>query len=99
MDFGFSEEQEMLRDSAREFLAGECDMAYVRKMMEDDTGYSEEQWKKLAELGWLGLILPEQYGGSGLNIIDLVPVLEEMGKVVMPGPYFATVILAGNALL
>jgi len=98
MDFGFSEEQDMLRQSARQFLESECAMTYVRKMMEDDTGYAEEQWKKMADLGWMGLIFPEQYGGSGLNMVDLVVVLEEMGRVVMPGPYFATVILGGLAI-
>jgi len=73
-------------------------MTYVRKMMDDDTGYSEEQWKKMGELGWTGLILPEQYGGAGLNMVDLVVVLEEMGRVVMPGPFFASVILGGIAI-
>jgi alkylation response protein AidB-like acyl-CoA dehydrogenase len=98
MDFGFSEEQEMLRQSARQFLESECPMTYVRKMMEDDRGYSEEQWSKMAELGWMGLIIGEEYGGSGLNMVDLVVVLEEMGRVVMPGPFFATVILGGVAI-
>jgi alkylation response protein AidB-like acyl-CoA dehydrogenase len=98
MDFGFSEEQEMLRQSVREFLAGECEMTYVRKMMDDDRGYSDEQWKKMAELGWTGLIFPEQYGGAGLNMVDMVVVLEEMGRVVMPGPFFASVILGGLAI-
>src|SRR5438445_3639480 len=98
MDFGFSEEQEMLRQSARQFLESECAMTYVRKMMEDDTGYSEDQWKKMAGLGWMGLIFPEQYGGSSLNMVDLTVVLEEMGRVVMPGPFYATVILGGLAV-
>ncbi|MFQ5668341.1 MAG: acyl-CoA dehydrogenase family protein, partial [Candidatus Binatia bacterium] len=98
MDFGFSEEQEMLRQSAHQFLEGECPMTYVRKMMEDDTGYSAEQWKKMADLGWMGLIFAEEYGGSGLNMVDLVVILEEMGRVVMPGPYYATVILGGLAI-
>jgi alkylation response protein AidB-like acyl-CoA dehydrogenase len=98
MDFGSSEEQEMLRQSAHQFLENECGMTYVRKMMEDDTGYSEDQWKKMADLGWMGLIFPERYGGSGLTIADMVVVLEEMGRVVMPGPFFATVLLGGLAL-
>jgi alkylation response protein AidB-like acyl-CoA dehydrogenase len=99
MDFGFSEEQEMLRQSAHQFLETECAMTYVRKMMEDDTGYSEDQWKKMADLGWMGLIFPEQYGGSGLGMVDLVVVLEEMGRVCLPTPYFSTVVLGGGALL
>ena len=98
MDFGFSEEQEMLRQSARQFLETECSMTYVRKMMEDDTGYSAEQWKTMGDLGWTGLIFPEEHGGAGLNMVDMVVVLEEMGRVVMPGPFFATVILGGLAI-
>ena len=98
MDFGFNEEQEMLRQSARQFLETECAMTYVRKMMDDDTGFSQEQWKKMADLGWIGLIFPETYGGAGLNMVDLVVVLEEMGRVVMPGPFFANVILGGLAI-
>ncbi len=98
MDFGFSEEQEMLRQSARQFLEAECSMAYVRKMMDDDTGYSAEQWKKMADLGWTGLIFPEAHGGAGLNMVDMVVVLEEMGRVVMPGPFFATALLGGLAI-
>jgi alkylation response protein AidB-like acyl-CoA dehydrogenase len=98
MDFGFSEEQEMLRQSVREFLDAECPMTYVRRMMEDERGYSEDQWKKMAELGWTGLIVPEAYGGAGLDMVDMVVVLEEMGRVVMPGPFFASVILGGLAI-
>jgi len=99
MDFGFSEEQEMLRQSARDFLAKESPMTYVRRMMEDDRGFTDEQWSKMADLGWMGLILPEQHGGSGLDFVDMVVVLEEMGRVVLPGPFFSTVILGGVALL
>jgi alkylation response protein AidB-like acyl-CoA dehydrogenase len=99
MDFGFSEEQEMLRSSARDFLAKEAPMTYVRKMMEDEVGFTGELWKKMADLGWMGLILPEEYGGSGLDFVDLIVVLEEMGRVVLPGPFFSTVVLGGVALL
>jgi alkylation response protein AidB-like acyl-CoA dehydrogenase len=98
MDFGFSEEQEMLRQSVREFLAAECPMTYVRQMMEDERGFADDQWKKMAELGWTGLIIPEQYGGAGLTMVDMVVVLEEMGKVVTPGPFFASAILGGVAI-
>jgi alkylation response protein AidB-like acyl-CoA dehydrogenase len=98
MDFGFSEEQEMLRSSARDFLAKEAPMTYVRKMMEDDRGYTDELWRKMAALGWMGLVLPEEFGGSGLDFVDMVVVLEEMGRAVLPGPFFSTVILAGIAI-
>ncbi len=99
MDFGFSEEQEMLRQSARQFLETECAMTYVRKMMDDDRGFSDEQWKKMAGLGWQGLIVPEEFGGAGLNMVDLIVVLEEMGRVVMPGPFFATAMFGAIPLL
>jgi alkylation response protein AidB-like acyl-CoA dehydrogenase len=95
MDFGFNEEQEMLRKSARDFLAKESPMTYVRQMMEDDRGFRDDQWRKMAELGWMGLILPEEHGGAGLDFVDMVVVLEEMGRVVLPGPFFSTVILGG----
>ncbi|MCS6926840.1 MAG: acyl-CoA/acyl-ACP dehydrogenase, partial [Candidatus Binatia bacterium] len=99
MDFGFSEEQELLRKSAADFLSKECPMTYVRQMMEDERGYSEDLWAKMAALGWMGLIYPEEFGGAGLTMVDLVVVLEEMGKVVMPGPFFSTVTLGGLAIL
>ena len=99
MDFGFSEEQEMLRKSARDFLAKECPMTYVRQMMEDERGFRDEQWQQMAGLGWMGLILPEEHGGAGLDFVDLIVVLEEMGRVVLPGPFFSTVVLGGAALL
>lgn len=98
MDFGFSEDQDALRETARKVLAAECPMTYVRAMMADDTGYTEEQWQKLAGLGWLGLIFPERVGGVGLDMVDLVVVLEEMGRVVLPGPFFSTVVLGGMTL-
>ncbi len=99
MDFGFSEEQELLRQSAVDFLNKESPITYARQMMEDERGYSEELWKKMADLGWMGLIYPESCGGSGLNMVDLVVILEEMGKLVLPGPFFSTVCLGGLAIL
>jgi len=99
MDFGFSQEQELLRQTARSFLEKECPSAFVRRMMDDPVGTTDELWAKLAELGWLGLVYPEAYGGGGLGFVDLTVVLEEMGRVVMPGPYFSTVLLGGLALL
>src|SRR2546425_9309780 len=98
MDFGFSEEQEMLRKSARDFLAKESPMTYVRQMMEDERGFRDEQWQQMAGLGWMGLILPEEHGGAGLDFVDMIVVLEEMGRVVLPGPFFSTAILGGVAL-
>lgn len=70
MDFSLSEEQEMLKTMARDFLEKECPESLVREMERDDKGYSPELWRKIADLGWLGLIYPEKYGGTGGNILD-----------------------------
>jgi alkylation response protein AidB-like acyl-CoA dehydrogenase len=99
MDFGFNEDQEMLRNSARDFLAKECPMTYVRQMMEDERGFRDGIWKQMADLGWMGLVVPEAHGGAGLTYVDMVVVLEEMGRVVLPGPFFSTVLMGGVALL
>ena len=99
MDFGFNEEQELLRSTARKFLENECPSEFVRKRMEEPAGVTDDFWKKLAEQGWLGLVYPEEYGGSGLGFVDLTVLMEEMGRAVMPGPYFATVLLGGLAIL
>jgi alkylation response protein AidB-like acyl-CoA dehydrogenase len=94
LDFGFSEEQEMLRQSARSLLERECPSAHVRQMMDDERGYSPELWRKMAGLGWLGLVLPEEHGGAGLNYVDLVVVAEEMGRVLLPSPFIWTLMFA-----
>ena len=99
MDFGFSQEQEMLRATARKFFENESPSAFIRKMMDDPAGTTPELWQKLAEQGWLGLIYPEAYGGVGLGFVDLTVLMEEMGRVVFPGPYFSTVLLGGLAVL
>ena len=99
MDFGFSQEQEMLRATARKFLDNECPSSFVRARMEEAAGVTDEFWGKLAEQGWLGLVYPEEYGGSGLGFVDLTVLMEEMGRAVMPGPFFATALLGGLAIL
>ena len=98
MDFGFSEEQEMLRASARKFFENECTSTVVRQRMEEPAGVTDDFWTKLAEQGWLGLVYPEEYGGVGLGFVDLTVLMEEMGRVVMPGPFLAT-LLGGLAIL
>jgi alkylation response protein AidB-like acyl-CoA dehydrogenase len=98
MDFAFSEEQEMLRSSTRDFLAKECSSKVVRKLMEASDAYDEGLWTKIAGLGWTGLGIPEQYGGVG-TFLDLIVVLEEAGRALMPGPFFATMGLAVPALI
>ena len=99
MDLGLSEEQEMLRTSARDFLQKECPKQLVKQLDEGDEGYSPELWRKMAELGWMGLVLPEEYGGSGGSFLDLVVLLEEMGYNILPGPFFSTVVLGGLSIL
>ena len=98
MDFAFSEEQEMLRRSAREFLAKECSPKTVRRLMESADGFDAALWKKMADLGWTALGIPEQYGGVG-TFLDLVVVLEEAGRALLPGPFFSTMGLAVPVLL
>ncbi|HLQ14731.1 MAG TPA: acyl-CoA dehydrogenase [Candidatus Eisenbacteria bacterium] len=98
MDFAFSEEQEMLRSSTRDFLAKEVSSKVVRKLMEADGAYDEGLWRKISGLGWTALGIPEQYGGVG-TFLDLIVVLEEAGRALMPGPFFATMGLAVPALI
>jgi len=98
MDLGFTEEQEMLRNSARDFLEKECPKTLVKEMAEDEKGYTPELWRKMAELGWMGLVIPEQYGGMEMSFLDLVVLLEEMGRACLPGPYISTVVLGGFAI-
>ena len=98
MDIGFTEEQELLRDTARKFLDSQCPTKFVREMMATDAAVTEEFWRQLADNGWLGITYPEGAGGSGLGLVDLVVLMEEIGRAVMPGPYLATVLLGGAAI-
>jgi alkylation response protein AidB-like acyl-CoA dehydrogenase len=98
MDFAFSEEQEMLRSSARTLLAKASPSAVVRKLMETEDAYDADLWKKVAEQGWTALGIPEEYGGFG-TFLDLVVVLEETGRVLLPGPFFETMGMAVPAIL
>jgi len=99
IEYGLNEEQEMLKKMARDFFAKECPMTSVRKLMADDTGFSPELWKKMAELGWLGLVFPEEHGGAGMSFRDLTILLEEMGRIVFPSPYISTLLMVGMPIL
>jgi alkylation response protein AidB-like acyl-CoA dehydrogenase len=99
MDFGFSEQQDMLRTSARQFLERECPPELVRRVSDDAQGNAQDLWQKMAELGWMGLVLPEAYGGSGLSFVDLTILMEEMGRVLLPAPFFSSVALGALTLL
>jgi alkylation response protein AidB-like acyl-CoA dehydrogenase len=91
MDLRFTETQEILKKMARDFLTTECPKTLVRKLEQSEEGYSPEVWKKMAELGWMGLIMPEEYGGMGYTFQDLVVLLEEIGRNILPGPLIATI--------
>ena len=93
MDLGLNETQQMLKNSAREFLSQECPHTLVRAMEEDEKGYSPQLWQKMVDLGWTSLPFPEEYGGNGGNFLDLAVLLEETGRALLPGPFFSTVVL------
>jgi 3-oxocholest-4-en-26-oyl-CoA dehydrogenase beta subunit len=99
MDFTLSEEQEMLRTSARDFLTDKCPKSYVRQMAVEEKGYSPDLWQEMAGLGWMGLAIPDLYGGFGMEFTDLAVLLEEMGRACLPGPFFATVVLGALTIL
>jgi len=99
MEFGLTEEQEMLKTMARDFLEKECPKTHVRAMMDDEKGYSPELWQKMAEVGWLGLVLPEKYGGAEMNFRDLTILCEEMGRALLPSPFISTLLLVGLPIL
>ena len=98
MNFGFTEEQELLRKTARDFLGEHATSQQVRAIMEGSQRYSEPLWKRRAELGWLGLAFPERFGGAGLSMVELGIVLEELGRSLAPVPFLPSM-LAGFSIL
>src|SRR6202008_661351 len=99
MNFGFNDEQELLRATARKFFENECGSDTGRRLMETPEGILPGLWTQLAARGWLGLVYPEAYDGMGLGLVDLVVLMEEMGRAVVPGPYFSAVLRGGLAIL
>ena len=98
MNFSFTDDQILLKNSVRSALDEQCKPAHVRAMTEDPRGYGDHLWSEMAKLGWLGLPFTEEYGGAGLGLMELCLVLEEMGRAAYPGPYFASVVLGGLGL-
>jgi alkylation response protein AidB-like acyl-CoA dehydrogenase len=98
MNFGFTEEQDLLRAEVRKFLDARCPLEQVRTLMESERGYSPELWASLAELGWLGLTIPEAHGGAGLGWVDFVVLLEETGRSLFPSPLVSTTLAAAAIL-
>jgi len=99
MKLTLTEEQEMLKKTARDFLTDKCPTTFITQMEKSDTGYSRELWHQMADLGWIGLAFPEKYGGGDMNFIDLAVLLEEMGHACLPSPFFSTVVLGGLSIL
>ncbi|MBW1815844.1 MAG: acyl-CoA/acyl-ACP dehydrogenase [Deltaproteobacteria bacterium] len=98
MDIKLNEDQIEIARQARRFCENESPMDYVRAMFEDDRGFTDEFWAKQAELGWMAMCVPEAYGGLDMTLMDLAVVLEEMGRAMVPGPFFSTVLLAAEAI-
>src|ERR1700757_449900 len=99
MNFDFSDEQKQLRDEARKFLAEKCPPKAVRVVLDGKAAYDKELWKGLAEMGFLGVAIPEEYGGAGAGHLELCMIAEEMGRALAPVPFSSTVYLAAEALL
>jgi alkylation response protein AidB-like acyl-CoA dehydrogenase len=94
MDVLLNEEEEMVKNAAREFLEGECPPRLARDMEVDDLGYPPELWRQMAQLGWLGMSLPESLGGQGLPLTYLGIIMEEMGRAIAPVPFHSTTVAA-----
>jgi 3-oxocholest-4-en-26-oyl-CoA dehydrogenase beta subunit len=99
VNFEYTEQQTMLLTMARDFLREECPRSRTRALEKDERGYDPAVWRRMAELGWMGLVLPEIYSGSGADFMDLVVLMEEMGRNILPGPFFPTVALAALPIL
>jgi len=93
MDYELTEEQKILQNSAADFLKKECPKELVRQLAETDEKYSPELWRKMAELGWMGLHLPEEYGGTDWSFLNMAVLMEEMGYNICPGPFISTTLL------
>lgn len=98
MDLDFSEEQQLLRRTAREFMKRHFPKTVVRELEEDPTGFRADIWKQVADLGWIGWIIPQEYGGVGGNVLDLVVLCEEMGRAIFYAPFVSTVVAASVIL-
>src|SRR6202171_1830043 len=99
MNFDFSDEQKQMRDAARKFLAEKCPPKAVRTVLDGKETYDKDLWKGLAEMGFLGVAIPEEFGGAGAGHLGLCVIHEEMGRALAPGPFSSPVYLAAEALL
>ena len=99
MEYDLSEDQKILKEAAHKFLAKECSGVFIREMKEDKKGFLPRHWSQMADFGWLGLLFPEQYGGTGGNFEDLSVILYEMGYAGWPGPFLTTAVASGLTIL
>jgi alkylation response protein AidB-like acyl-CoA dehydrogenase len=99
MDIKLDKIQMDMAREVRRFLDKECPTDYVREMFEDDRGFTEEKWRKMVGMDWLGVRIPEKYGGMGMGQLELNVLLEEMGRVLLPGPFLSTAVLAAEAVM
>ena len=98
LDLQFSPEQEMLRETVRDVLAKHCPLSVVRQMEDDPVGYPPELWRQLGELDLIGLLLPEERGGSGMTLVEGVALYQELGRALAPTPHFVSAVLSGGVL-
>jgi len=98
-DLALTNEQELLRKAARDFVERECPLPAVRRIEEDEDGFSRELWRKIAGLGWLGILIPAEYGGEGATLTDAAVLYEEMGRGLLPGPHHSSAVLCAQVLL
>src|ERR1700755_1656929 len=99
MNFDFSDDQKQIRDEARKFLAEKCPPKAVRAVLDGKETYDRDLWKGLAEMGFLGVANPEEFGGAGAGHLELCVIAEEMGRALAPVPFSSTVYLAAEALM
>ena len=99
MNYDLTEDQNIIKDTARKFLAKECTSEYVRAMVEDERGYTDDLWRQMADLGWMSLLVPEEYGGFGGTFPDLAVLMGEMGYCCLPGPFFSSTVLGGLTVM
>ena len=99
IDFSLNEAQKLIQSTAQNFFERNCPTTIVRELEASERGYSPEMWQQMAELGWLGITYPEEYGGSGGTFLDMYPLYEEIGRFLVPSPHLDTVVIAGEAIL
>ena len=100
MSMVLNEEQTLLKDTAREFCKESAPVSALRKLRDDqdETGFSRDLWQQMVELGWAGILIPEEYGGLGFGYVGLGAILEETGRTLVASPLVSTVLLSGSAV-